>query len=65
MSVCVCVCVCVQEHLTVPGDKVMSEISSIFSRMTKTYCAISKLEFLLEAVRLTYENVSPLSLSLD
>lgn len=48
----------VQEHLTVPGEKVIAEIGSIFSRMTKTYCAISKLEFLLEAVRLTYENVS-------
>ena len=42
----------------VPGDKVISEIGGIFDRMTKTYCAISKLEFLLEAVRLTYENVS-------
>lgn len=36
----------------------ISEIGGIFDRMTKTYCAISKLEFLLEAVRLTYENVS-------
>lgn len=47
----------------VPGDKVISEIEGIFDRMTKTYCAISKLEFLLEAVRLTYENVSSHSLS--
>ena len=36
----------------------VAEIAGIFDRMTKTYCAISKLEFLLEAVRLTYENVS-------
>ena len=41
-----------------PGEKVVAEIGGIFNRMTKTYCAISKLEFLLEAVRLTYENVS-------
>jgi hypothetical protein len=47
----------IREHLTVPSDKAISEIGSIFSRMTNTYCAISKLEFLLEAVRLTYENV--------
>jgi len=36
----------------------MADISEIFQRMMKTYCAISKLEYLLEAVRLTYENVS-------
>ena len=47
----------------VPGEKVVTEIAAIFNRMTKTYCAISKLEHLLEAVRLTYENVSS-SLSL-
>ena len=47
-----------QEGLVVPGEKVVSEIASIFNRMTKTYCAISKLEYLLETVRLTYENVS-------
>ena len=48
-----------------PSDKAISEIGSIFSRMTKTYCAISKLEFLLEAVRLTYENVSEQVFSLS
>ncbi len=35
----------------------MAEISLVFQRMMKTYCAISKLEFLLEAVRLAYESV--------
>ena len=35
----------------------VAEIGDVFSRMMKTYCAISKLEYLLEAVRLTYENV--------
>lgn len=35
----------------------MAELTEVFSRMMKTPCAISKLEYLLEAVRLTYENV--------
>ena len=47
-----------QEGLVVPSDKAISEIGAVFNRMIKTYCAISKLEYLLEAVRLTYENVS-------
>jgi hypothetical protein len=47
----------IRENIAVPGDKVVAEIAGIFDRMTKTYCAISKLEFLLEAVRLTYENI--------
>lgn len=48
-----------QSDLVVPSDKAISEIGTVFNRMIKTYCAISKLEYLLEAVRLTYENVSP------
>ncbi len=35
----------------------MTELTEVFSRMMKTPCAISKLEYLLEAVRLTYESV--------
>lgn len=47
----------VQKNLLVPGDKAVAELTEVFSRMMKTPCAISKLEYLLEAVRLTYENV--------
>jgi len=47
----------IRKHLMVPGERAMADISEIFQRMMKTYCAISKLEYLLEAVRLTYENV--------
>ncbi len=46
-----------QKHLVLPNDKILAEITLVFQRMMKTYCAISKLEFLLEAVRLTYEHV--------
>lgn len=46
-----------QKHLMVPSNKVIGEIGLLFSRMSKTYCAISKLEYLLEAVRLIYEHV--------
>ena len=46
-----------QKQLVVPGEKVVAELTEVFQRMMKTYCAISKLEYLLEAVRLTYENV--------
>jgi len=42
----------------VPEKKVLAEISEVFQRMMKTCCAISKLEYLLEAVRLIYKNVS-------
>ena len=56
-SLIVCVCVTVQSHLVVPPEKAITEMSVMFERMTKTACAISKLEFLLEVVRLTYENI--------
>ena len=47
-----------QKYLVVPEKKVLAEISEVFQRMMKTCCAISKLEYLLEAVRLIYKNVS-------
>jgi len=40
-----------------PSDKIISEIATNFDQMMKTACAISKLEYLLEAARLTYDNV--------
>ena len=46
-----------QSHLMLPTDKVISEITTNFDQMMKTACAISKLEYLLEAARLTYDNV--------
>lgn len=49
--------VSLQPHLIVPSEKVISEMISLFNRMMKTACAISKLEYLLEVVRLTYENI--------
>lgn len=56
----------VQKHLVVPSNKVVGEIGLLFSRMSKTYCAISKLEYLLEAVRLIYEHVClPLCLGVN
>lgn len=47
----------IRKHLIVPSSKVVGEIGLLFSRMSNTYCAISKLEYLLEAVRLIYEHV--------
>ena len=44
-------------HLLVPNDKSLSEIKSIFEKLKQTHCAMRKLEYLLEAVRLTYEGV--------
>lgn len=32
-------------------------MATLFDRMMNTFCAISKLEYLLEVVRLTYENI--------
>ena len=46
-----------QKHLIVPSEKAVAEINENFTQMKNTYCAISKLEYLLEAVRLTYENI--------
>lgn len=46
-----------QKHLVVPSEKAVAEINENFTQMKNTYCAISKLEYLLEAVRLTYENI--------
>lgn len=46
-----------QPHLAVPPDKQMAEITNVFDQLKKTYCAMRKMEYLLEAVRLTYENV--------
>ena len=46
-----------QKHLVVPSNKVVGEIGLLFSRMSNTYCAITKLEYLLETVRLIYEHV--------
>ena len=43
--------------MIVPSDKAIAEINENFNQMKNTYCAISKLEYLLEAVRLTYENI--------
>ena len=40
-----------------PTDKSLSEIKSIFEKLKQTHCAMRKLEYLLEAVRLTYEGV--------
>lgn len=40
-----------------PSEKAVAEINENFHQMKNTYCAISKLEYLLEAVRLTYENI--------
>ena len=40
-----------------PQDKALQEINAVFLRMRKSYCAMKKLEYLLEAVRLTYEGV--------
>ena len=46
-----------QKHLVVPNEKAIAEINDNFNQMKNTFCAISKLEYLLEAVRLTYENI--------
>ena len=46
-----------QKHLVVPNEKAIAEINENFTQMKNTFCAISKLEYLLEAVRLTYENI--------
>lgn len=40
-----------------PSEKAIAEINENFTQMKNTFCAISKLEYLLEAVRLTYENI--------
>lgn len=45
----------------VPTDKSLQEISSIFDKLKKTFCAMRKLEYLLEAVRLTYEGVKDIN----
>ncbi|KAL5463431.1 hypothetical protein EMCRGX_G032326 [Ephydatia muelleri] len=47
----------IRKHLVVPSNKVVGEIGLLFSRMSNTYCAITKLEYLLETVRLIYEHV--------
>ena len=46
-----------QKHLVVPNEKAIAEINENFTQMKNTFCAISKLEYLLEAVRLTYESI--------
>ena len=43
--------------MIVPSEKAIGEMVNLFDRMMKTSCAISKLEYLLEVVRLTYDNV--------
>lgn len=40
-----------------PSEKVIADMVTLINRMMKTFCAISKLEYLLEVVRLTYENI--------
>lgn len=49
-----------QKHLVVPNEKAIAEINENFTQMKNTFCAISKLEYLLEAVRLTYESIKDL-----
>ena len=39
----------------------MAEIASVFDQVKNTYCAMRKMEYLLEAVRLTYENVKDIN----
>ena len=46
-----------QPHLIVPSEKAIADMTTVFNRMMKTTCAISKLEYLLEVVRQTYENI--------
>ncbi len=48
---------CSQPHLLAPPEKAIGDMITVFNRMMKTSCAISKLEYLLEVVRLTYENI--------
>jgi hypothetical protein len=47
----------IRSHLVVPNDKSLHEINNIFNKLKQTHCAMRKLEYLLEAVRLTYEGV--------
>lgn len=39
----------------------MVEIGSVLDKMKQTYCAMRKMEYLLEAVRLTYENIKDIN----
>lgn len=46
-----------QAHLLVPNEKSLQDINNIFTKLKDSYNAMKKMEYLLEAVRLTYDAV--------
>lgn len=47
-----------QDHLIPPGVQAIEEAQKLFDQMQRVHSAFSKIELLLQAVRITYDNVS-------
>jgi len=46
-----------QDHLIPPGEQAIEEAKQLFAEMQRVHSAFTKIELLLQAVRITYNNV--------
>jgi len=49
--------VSIQDHLIPPGEQAIEEAKQLFDEMQRVHSAFTKIELLLQAVRITYNNV--------